>query len=327
MDEGRAHGGTVTVVVPAYEAASTVAAAISSALASPLVAQCLVIDDASRDGTSTAAERAAAGDARVELVRRHERGGPARARNDGLERTRCPRVCFLDADDALLDGGLEALADALAANKRAVVAIGRFRAVDAAGEPVDVGSWAKQQLRPVVRRAAAMVESPDGVVPEALVARLISPPPGAWLVDVGTARALGGFDEGTRRSEDLEFLVRLASSGAVAVTDREVLAYRRHHSQRSAAHARRRWGRGRTLWRMLRAAPGAGPTLALARGMAAYHLELFAVRRRGPSLGVRTMALRNLSLAGLVRLEGVAAAALPRRVLRPLAPVPSVAVD
>jgi glycosyltransferase involved in cell wall biosynthesis len=317
----------VTVVIAARNAADTVSAAVRSALASPLVIQCVVVDDASDDDTAESATRAGGTDGRLQVVRRSERGGPARARNDGLVTAHAGTVCFLDADDALLAGGLEQLAAGLAARRGAVAALGRFRAVDAARAPVDVGSWAVNQLRPVLRRTGAMVASPEGMVPEALVSRLVSPPPGAWLVDAGTARALGGFDPRARRSEDVELLVRLAAAGPIVCVDREVLEYRRHAAQRSAAHARRRWGRGHTMWLMLRASPGATSTIALARGMAAYHLDLFAARRGAPTLAVRAMAARNLVLAGVMRVLGAAAAVLPRHLRDPLGVPATGAVD
>jgi len=310
----------VTVVIAAYDAADTIADAVRSALASAAVTQCVVVDDSSDDATAQIADGFGADDGRVEVVRRRSRGGPARARNAGLVRAHGKQVCFLDADDALLEGGIEQLGAELARHRGAVAALGRFHAVDDARSPVDVGSWAVNQLRPVLRRSGTTVDSPDGMTPEALVTRLVSPPPGAWLVDARAAMAIGGFDEGARRSEDLELLVRLAASGRVVCVDTDVLEYRRHAAQRSAAHARRRWGRGRTMWLMLRAAPGAREAMALSRGIAAYHLDLFAARRRAPALGVRAMGLRNLLLAGAFRALGVAAAMLPRRLLPALGP-------
>lgn len=317
----------MTVVIAARNAEDTIADAVRSALASRAVVQCVVVDDASDDATVRVAAELQAADARIEVVHRGDRGGPARARNVGLVRARGAQVCFLDADDALRTGGIERLAGGLATQRGAVVALGRFRAVDVARERLDVGSWGSNQLRPVVRRKGVMVESPDGMVPEALVARLVSPPPGAWLVDAGTARALGGFDARARRSEDVELLVRLAASGGVVCVEADVLDYRRHAAQRSAAHSRRRWGRGHTLWLMLRAAPGAAATIELARGMSAYHLDLFAARRRAPTLAVRAMGLRNLLLAGTLRAAGVSAAMLPRRILSPLGTAVTSAVD
>lgn len=310
----------ITVVVAARDAGATIVEAVRSALGEPDVVQCVVVDDASTDGTRAAAVALAALDPRVEVVGRPGRGGPSTARNDGLGRARGARVCFLDGDDVLAPGGLGALGDALASTRGAVGAIGRFRAVDDTGADVDVGTWAAVQLRPVVRRHGRLIESPDGLTPEALVTRLVSPPPGAWLLDVGAVRAVGGFDARARRSEDLELLVRLAAAGQLAAVERDVLAYRRHAAQRSAAHARRRWGRGHALWAMLRAAPGAPATLALARGMAGYHLELCATRWRDGSARVRAMGVRNLVVALALALAGLLAAVLPRRMLPPLAP-------
>jgi glycosyltransferase involved in cell wall biosynthesis len=312
--------GGVAVVVAAHGAAPTLADAVTSALDQPEVAQVVVVDDASPDGTSDVARGLAERDARVELVRRQVRGGPSAARDDGLARVRAATVCFLDADDRLLDGAVAALRGALEADAGAVAALGRFHAVGDDGEGAAVGRWGDDQLRPVVRRGGSLVDSDEGLTPEALVTRLVSPPPGAWLVDVATLRAVGGFDASVPRSEDLELLVRLAAAGRVVLVDRDVLAYRRHDRQRSAAGARRRWGRGRALWSMLRAAPSTVATRRLAHGMCAYHLELFSQRARVRSLRVRAMGVRNLLTAAVLAVAWPLAAALPRRLPSPLAP-------
>jgi glycosyltransferase involved in cell wall biosynthesis len=317
----------ITVVVAAHNALHTLEAAVVSSLADPGVVECLVVDDASTDGTTELALRLANRDPRIRVLQRPVRGGPGRARNDGLAQARGARVCFLDADDTLLDGALRALGDAFDGSPRAVVAMGRFRALDAHRQPAGVGRWSADQLHPVVRRHGRLIESPDGITDEALVTRLVSPPPGAWLVDVSTARAVGGFDPAARRSEDLELLVRLAACGEIVCVHRDVLEYARHEAQRSAAHGRRRWGRGYTLWLMLRAAPGARSTVRLAGGVAAYHLALFEERRGSRARRMRAMAVRNLLVAGLARIAGVAAAMLPRRLPPPIEPPPARVVD
>jgi len=291
---------------------------VRSALAEPGVVQVLVVDDASADATGAVAADLAQGDPRVEVVSRATRGGPGAARNEGIARVYGTLVCCLDADDAIVEGGLGVLAGALASTRGAVAAIGRFRAVDADGGDVDVGSWATAQLRPVVRRHGRLIECPDGFTSEALVTRLVSPPPGAWLVDVATLRAIGGYDARVRRSEDLELLVRLAAAGTIVGVEHEVLTYLRHPAQRSAAHARRRWGRGQALWSMLRAAPGARATLRLSGGMAAYHVALSVERWHAPSRRLRAMGARNLLVAGILRVAGVGASVLPRRMPAPL---------
>jgi glycosyltransferase involved in cell wall biosynthesis len=317
----------ITVVIAAHNASGTVGAAMGSSLADSAVVECLVVDDASTDGTAQVARHLSEDDPRVQVLERSQRGGPARARNDGLARAGGSRVCFLDADDELLDGALRALDDAFVDSPGAVVAMGRFVAVDPDLEAADVGRWGTDQLRPVVRRHGRLIESPHGVTAEALVTRLVSPPPGAWLVDVTSARAVGGFNPTARRSEDLELLVRLAACGEIVCVEREVLRYTRHAAQRSAAHGRRRWGRGYTLWLMVRAAPGVRATLRLSGGIAAYHLSLWETRRSSPQRHVRAMGLRNLFVAGVARLAGAVAAVMPRRIPPPIVGSPSGVVD
>jgi len=310
-------GRGIAVVVPARDAQASLGRAVRSALGEPLVTECVVVDDASADRTASVAEGLASADPRVAIVRRSVRGGPAAARNAGLDAARADWVCFLDADDELVAGGLSALGDALAATPGAVCALGRFVAHTDAGEQADVGPWSHEQLSPVVRRGGRTIESPEGMTPEALVTRLVSPPPGAWLVDVEALRAVGGFDEGARRSEDVELLVRLAFSGRIVCVQRDCLYYARHGAQRSQSHTARRWGRSLTLWLMLRSAPGARATLRLARGMRAYHLELFERRASSPRPEVRVLRWRNLAAIAALWAAGSLAAVLPRRALRP----------
>lgn len=95
---------SVCVIVAAKDAAGTIARAISSALAQPEVAEVIVVDDGSSDGTHLAAETAAQGDPRLQVIRLPRNLGPAGARNRALEATRSALVCILDADDFLLEG-------------------------------------------------------------------------------------------------------------------------------------------------------------------------------------------------------------------------------
>lgn len=87
---------TVSVIIPALNAAAYIGQAVSSALASQDVAlEVIVIDDGSEDGTWQVLEGF---DARVRKVRQN-RGGPYRARNLGARRARGEWLAFLDADD------------------------------------------------------------------------------------------------------------------------------------------------------------------------------------------------------------------------------------
>jgi glycosyltransferase involved in cell wall biosynthesis len=89
-------GPAVSVVVPAYQAASTIGRAIDSLLKqSRTPDEILVIDDGSHDDLAAALQPY--GD-RVQLFRQ-ENGGAARARNRGIELATGELIAFLDADD------------------------------------------------------------------------------------------------------------------------------------------------------------------------------------------------------------------------------------
>jgi teichuronic acid biosynthesis glycosyltransferase TuaG len=100
--------GLVSVVIPAHDAAATLDEAIASVAAQTYPDwELLVVDDASTDSTPDVAMRFASTDPRIRLVRRTARGGPARARNEGLLHARGRYVAFLDADDWWLPPKLE----------------------------------------------------------------------------------------------------------------------------------------------------------------------------------------------------------------------------
>lgn len=99
----------VSVLVPAWNAGRSIPRALDSLLADGEAnLQVVVVDDASTDDTIAVVEAIAARDPRVELVRSPVNGGPSAARNLGLPLLRGEWMTFLDADDRLLPGALDA---------------------------------------------------------------------------------------------------------------------------------------------------------------------------------------------------------------------------
>lgn len=93
----------VSVVMPVYNSAATLGAAIRSVLTqthSDL--ELLVTDDKSSDGSMDLLMEFARQDERVLPVSAPERGGAGRARNLAIERARGDYVAFLDSDDMWL---------------------------------------------------------------------------------------------------------------------------------------------------------------------------------------------------------------------------------
>ena len=92
---------TVAVIMPAWNAASTVELSIRSALAqSHSDLRIIVSDDGSTDGTPDVVRRLQERDERVVLLQHHESTGPACARNRAIESAAdCRWLAFLDSDD------------------------------------------------------------------------------------------------------------------------------------------------------------------------------------------------------------------------------------
>jgi succinoglycan biosynthesis protein ExoO len=90
----------VSFVIAAYNAEDTLERAIDSALAQGAVSmEVIVVDDCSSDSTPMIAGSHT--DPRVRLVAMPRNGGPAAARNAGLDAARGRWVAVLDSDDAL----------------------------------------------------------------------------------------------------------------------------------------------------------------------------------------------------------------------------------
>lgn len=98
----------VAVLIPAFDAAATVARAVASALAQAEAAEVVVVDDGSRDETARIAQACDDGSGRLRVLRQANRG-PAHAVNSAYDASTAPHVCVLDADDFFLPGRLGAI--------------------------------------------------------------------------------------------------------------------------------------------------------------------------------------------------------------------------
>lgn len=88
----------VSVIMPAYNVARFIEAAISSVLSQSLTDwELLVIDDCSTDNTYEIAAKME--DPRIQVLRNEKNSGVARTRNRGIELAKGKYIAFLDSDD------------------------------------------------------------------------------------------------------------------------------------------------------------------------------------------------------------------------------------
>lgn len=90
----------ITVVVPAYNRATTITGCVRSVQAQTYAKwELLVVDDGSSDGTPQVVAKSAQNDNRPRLLRQARNGGAQAARNAGIRAAMGTWVAFLDSDD------------------------------------------------------------------------------------------------------------------------------------------------------------------------------------------------------------------------------------
>ena len=119
---------TVSVIIPAYNAARTILRCVNSVLEQSFKdVECIVIDDGSSD--NTAEILGGIGDERLRYIYK-ENGGVSSSRNRGLDEAKGEYICFMDADDYQSDQALSQLVSAMRMNDVDLVVAGFYRVVD-----------------------------------------------------------------------------------------------------------------------------------------------------------------------------------------------------
>ena len=103
------HAPKITVIIPTYNYAEFIGDALLSVRAQTYTNwECLVIDDASTDGTAGIVKEHASQDPRIRYIRLDRNSGVSAARNRGFEEVRGEFIQLLDADDVIAPGKLAA---------------------------------------------------------------------------------------------------------------------------------------------------------------------------------------------------------------------------
>jgi hypothetical protein len=206
----------VTVIVPAYNAAGTLAATLTSVRNQTHgTLEILVIDDGSTDTTPKIMHRAARADPRLRLIRQPNRGVAA-ARNAGLAEAQGAYVAFIDADDLWHPRKIELQLDAARRVGDAVAFVYAW------SRRIDEADVVLADLGPVRWRG--------DVFPRLVVSNFLQSASNA-LIPTEPLRALGGFDPmlrtaGAQGAEDLKVFLALAKRGFVEVVSAYLIGYR-----------------------------------------------------------------------------------------------------
>jgi len=206
--------GLVSVVIPCYNQAHFLGEAIESVLAqSYRNFEVIVVDDGSTDGTPEVASRYE----EARLVRQENRG-LAGARNRGLAEARGEYVVFLDSDDRLLAGALEAGVRELNAHPGCAFVSGHYRPIAANRSSRAVPP------RPRVGRNHYLALLRDNYImmPASVIYR-------RWVFG-----EVGGFDGSVDAAADWDLYLRIARRFPVHHHGEVVAEYRWHGANMTA---------------------------------------------------------------------------------------------
>jgi glycosyltransferase involved in cell wall biosynthesis len=202
----------VSVIVPARNAAATIATTLASLEGdSSAIAEVIVVDDGSTDGTAEVARTTGARCGLAVRVIEGGRRGAGAARNVGLLAVQGDWVYFIDADDELRPGGLRAMRDRLAANPDAGVAVGGYiRRIP--GRPDKVCQPSRYAAVPSENVRRYLTDQVRSIAMGSAMVRLSA---------IGGAR----FAEGLAYEEDTCFWVLALARAKVVTVEHLVLVY------------------------------------------------------------------------------------------------------
>ena len=201
----------ISVIMPAFNRAEFIPQAIESVLSQDYPnCEIMVVDDGSTNSTPAIVRRYSS--SRVRYLRR-DHGGPAAARNAGIESARGAWIAFLDSDDYFLPGKLTAQARLLASDRRLGAVHSGWQTVDEKGNTLQtVEPW---KTAPRLDLRTWLMWKPVFL--------------GGILIRAEWLRKAGPFNPRLFQTDDVEMMFRLSAAGCrMRWLKRATVCYRRH---------------------------------------------------------------------------------------------------
>jgi glycosyltransferase involved in cell wall biosynthesis len=265
---------TVSVIIPVFNGAATVGAALLSALDQRFDGEVdiIVVDDGSTDDTPAVLEPYSSN---ITVVRQSNRGLAA-ARNVGAARSRAAYLAFLDADDIWMEDKLARVIGRLETNQTSVLAYSDIIPVSMPGAPAG-----ESPLTRDLAHAPSMEE---------LLRRWWPILPSTVVMRRSAFQTCGGFCEQFRRAyEDVDMWLRARELGGFEFIDAPLVQYHvtpvhermeRYEADYAILRARLRERYGSGCRELLRASSRAYASSLGYRGLVAMHSgDRIAARR------------------------------------------------
>jgi glycosyltransferase involved in cell wall biosynthesis len=189
----------VSVIIPAYNAAAFLDQSIPSASKQTHSnLEIIIIDDASTDNTLEIANRHAATDPRIRVLRHEKNSGLAATRNTGIRESKGEWIAFLDADDLFLPNKIELQLNLAAQDPRANLLYTNY--------------WVWDGQRDLELRYRKRSKMPEGDVSKRLIFENQFCP-STVMARRQIIDEAGGFNPDLRAIEDWDLWLRIAEKG------------------------------------------------------------------------------------------------------------------
>jgi GT2 family glycosyltransferase len=235
---------SVSVLMPAHNAARYVAEAVESILAQTYTDfEFLIVDDGSIDDTPKILSRYAESDRRIHIISR-PRTGIVRALNELIALARGDLIARMDADDIALPVRFEQQVAYLKDHPECVLVGSRVFVIDPEGDELTILGQAlshEQIVDDFLARRGQMVYHP------------------AVMFRRNAVVNIGGYDDRMIEAEDLDLFLRLAEVGRIINLPDPLLKYREHLKKSGRVGAERLEQYTRLIVNEARERRGMGP--------------------------------------------------------------------
>lgn len=228
----------VSVVIPTYNGAMYLAAAVESVFAQTrLPDEIVVVDDRSTDDTLKVLQTQRGPVAIRILQLERNSGGPVVPMTKGFEACDSPFIVTLDQDDRMHPNRIERQVGALEQHPEAAAAIGLLVKIDAEGKPSPGDFVAESRIRlnsiPFKDGVGCRLLDPAGVYAHVLSHGTLTIASSTTFRKSAWSKA-GGFDASLRVAWDTDISLKLTAVGPLAYIPDPIGDYRLHAANTSA---------------------------------------------------------------------------------------------
>ena len=219
----------ISIIIPAYNAGAYIGRALDSIVSQSFVDfEIIVVDDGSTDNTRDVVSTYSDSDCRVIYYWQEGSGGPASPRNKGLQFATCDYIAIFDADDIMLPGKLEKQYAFFAKNPDVALIFSNYEEIDEDDHVIAHDClYRSEEFQKIIRNKTKdngyrfySTEIVDHLLKHNFI------PTSSVIVKKEIIRAVGGFDENLKNSDDHDMWLKILQRNDCACIDVVLHQYR-----------------------------------------------------------------------------------------------------